>query len=76
MLLPNPALDQTTLYYTNPRNLKSTIEISDMQGRLFRTYVGLRDNELPIPRSGMPSGIYQIKVTNEEGTAVGRIIWQ
>jgi hypothetical protein len=24
----------------------------------------------------MPSGIYQIKVTNEEGTAVGRIIWQ
>ncbi len=76
MLLPNPALDQTTLYYTNPRNLKSTIEISDMQGRLFRTYVGLRDNELPIPRSGMPSGIYQIKVTNEEGTAVGRIVWQ
>ena len=76
LLLPNPASDQTTLYYTNPRGLKSNIEISDMQGRVVRRYVGLRDNELPIPRSGMPSGIYQIKVSNEEGTAVGRIVWQ
>ncbi len=76
MLLPNPAMDRTTLYYTNPRGLKSDIEISDMHGRIVRKYVGLRDNELPIPRSGLPSGIYTIKVSNEDGSAVARMMWQ
>lgn len=76
LLLPNPANDMTTLYYNNPNNLLSDIEMLDMQGRRIRYYPNIRDNEVPIHRNNLPSGMYQIKIRNAEGVGTAKIFWK
>ncbi len=73
---PNPAQDYAIL---NIAGLESDSEItmSDMCGRVVRTYVASKgENEIIIEKGNLSAGIYVIRLTNGEKSLVEKVSFQ
>ena len=67
LVYPNPVASTLSLKSRNPGNLKITIELSDLTGRLlFNKSIGSK-NVYQMDFSKYISGIYLLRVTTEEG---------
>lgn len=73
-IFPNPAKDR--IYISIPKNEKRTIiAILDLQGRLIKSET-ITDEQSEINVSELPSGMYLLKVENEQGVITKKIIVQ
>jgi len=68
-LFPNPATTTITIQLPNT----STIQILNIQGQVIKT-VTTSEKETTIDVSGLASGVYIIKVLNEEGMGVRKFV--
>lgn len=76
LLVPNPATNDVHLFFNNPDQIATSIRVVDVQGKTVVNYEGVRDQEVTIPRNQLPAGIYAVLITNENGLATSRLIWQ
>lgn len=79
-IFPNPAVHTATIQFENNMNQNIEVELLDLNGRLLKTISnGLLNKgtqELIIDVSEIHSGIYFIRLTNEEGAFVKRLVKQ
>lgn len=75
-LIPNPATSDVSLFFANQEALSTTVQVTDMQGRVVARYEGIRGNEVVIPRQQLPGGVYTVMISNEKGFAASRLVWQ
>jgi hypothetical protein len=71
---PNPFEKQTTVFFSNPNRGPVTVTLSDMTGRILRTYPNFRDEYITIERGNLPGGMYLCTIRTNEGTAVGKLV--
>jgi len=71
---PNPAKDEATLYFPNPSNELFTLKITDVTGRVIRTYKELRDSEFTIQRDNIESGVYLFHLESDRKMASGKLV--
>lgn len=71
-LYPNPADQTTALYFEMPSQLSATISITDMSGRsvyqVLSTVYNQGHNQLQLPVSLLPNGVYIVTLNTEQGT--------
>ncbi len=70
---PNPFHQSALLRFRNPLQKAHQLVLTDLSGRIVRSYGALRSNELTIERDNLPAGIYLFKLTGPDGAAVGRL---
>jgi len=73
---PNPADEEVSLNLEeNDRAIR--LEILDAQGRLIRSESGVFEKTIRVVRSGLPSGIYTLRIIdNHSKTREGKIIFK
>lgn len=71
-IYPNPASGPVTIFITG-NSLKTNFTIMDLSGRL-NMEEAFKGGETQIDLSNLPSGVYIVKVRNETGIKVGKII--
>ena len=76
IVVPNPALDNCTLYFPNPHNEPVRIYLQDAMGRICRQFDGVRDQSVVLERRQLPAGMYFITVENSAGRRTGKLIWR
>ena len=71
-LSPNPSADVLKVEFSEPGTFQ--VEISNLQGRRFVRQTGLNGPTFELPVGQLPSGLYFIKIENEELRAVGKFV--
>jgi hypothetical protein len=72
----NPFSTQATIYFSNPDLDLATATLSDITGRVLRTYPGFRDKSITIERGDLVSGVYVCTIQTKSGIVVGKLIAQ
>lgn len=70
---PNPFRDKTVLYFDNPNNDIFNIQLSDIKGRVLRTYQNVKGNELTIERKDLAAGSYFYSISNGKTMQSGKL---
>ncbi len=63
----NPMRDVTYLTFENPNSKNFVLNLSDVSGRLIRTYKNVSSNMVEIKRDGLASGLYFATLTDAAG---------
>ncbi|MEI6410248.1 MAG: T9SS type A sorting domain-containing protein, partial [Bacteroidota bacterium] len=71
---PNPFSDATTLFFSNPNASPANITVTDMTGRIMRSYQNIRDEEITITRGNLTAGIYLFTIRTNTGAVSGKIM--
>ncbi len=72
---PNPFSETAVLNFTNFTGETYTLDLSDMNGNLIRTY-STTSNFVNIDRKDMPAGIYLYRLTGTSGSQTGKFVIQ
>ncbi len=76
-LFPNPASNFVQLQFEKPLRSEAVIEMFNVAGqRLLTQSVAAGTNNYSLNAANMPKGIYMIKVSSKEGSAIERLIVQ
>jgi Lysyl oxidase len=70
---PNPFSEQTDFFFNNPKNEAIDFTLTDITGRICRTYKNIRSEKLTLERGNLISGIYVYLVRTSKGTVSGKI---
>jgi hypothetical protein len=76
---PNPVSDDEVQVRINGLTGPTALQLTDASGRVIHTYnldVGMRTVQLPVSLQGLPAGMYLIRVVNDAGMQVAKIIRQ
>jgi len=73
---PNPFTDKTTLFFTNPGAEKTHITMTDMSGRVVRSFENIREESVTLERGNLPNGVYLYTVSSALGSVSGKLILQ
>jgi len=69
---PNPVKNEVTIELGGMYNGSAQVEITDMTGKLVKT-AAMEDGRVTIQTSGWAPGLYFVKYTDKENTAVTKI---
>ncbi len=70
---PNPFRDKTTLFFANPGAEAMDVTITDLTGRVVRSFLQVRDTEVSISGAGLSAGVYIYNIKGLNGQASGKI---
>lgn len=70
---PNPFNEVTRLAFSNPAGKTYQLEITDLNGKVLRTYPDIRTDAIEIQKGNLSSGMYFYRLSGKDGTAVGKI---
>ncbi len=77
---PNPAKDQTTIYFTTTHSTNVSIKVYDVNGKetkaLLNATLAKGDHTLPLNTSSFSKGIYFIKMVTDSGIKNQKLIVQ
>jgi hypothetical protein len=71
---PNPATDDITVFVANREKTTWSIEVTDFMGRTIRKGVIFSNRNNKINLDGFASGIYFVRISNEENFAVKKFV--
>jgi hypothetical protein len=71
---PNPVTSALFIDFPNPGADIFTCTLSDLSGRVIRSYGGITGNKFMLQRSGLPSGAYILELTGPGAVYKARII--
>lgn len=72
---PNPMINASDLSFSNPDNLDYVLSITDMTGKVVRTYPASSQNQYLIERGSLNSGVYYYQLVGE-ATVGGKFVIQ
>lgn len=71
---PNPFSDATTLFFSNPNASAASIIVTDMTGRMVRSFQNIHDEEVTITRGNLTAGVYLFTIRTAAGAVSGKIM--
>jgi hypothetical protein len=71
---PNPFVDKTTIYFSNPTSGPVQFTLRDLTGRIVRSYRDFHNDFVTLERGTLSSGIYLFELRTETGMAAGKVI--
>lgn len=75
-IIPNPFANSTRFAFGNPAGRAFDLRITDVNGKIIRQYLNIRDNEVTIESKNLPSGLYFYHLKGEKGIATGKLAIQ
>ena len=75
-IYPNPASDIVNIEFLFSGNMKTVIELLNVTGKVIyrKEYINTRENNIEkIDVSGLPAGMYFVKVRQVDGVFVGKV---
>jgi hypothetical protein len=73
-VLPNPFTTKTTITFDNPKHEAYRLDITDVNGRIIRTYEELTGNSATIDRANLPAAMYFYRLHTKQGIIIGKIV--
>ncbi len=73
---PNPFVEKTTIYFLNDAAEPMNINLTDVTGKVLRSFEGVRSNFVIIERQTLAEGTYFITVSGSNGRINAKIIAQ
>jgi len=70
---PNPAIKSITIDVSATLNMQATIEISNIQGQLIKTFA-TTGNKTSVDVSSFPSGVYVLEVKTEKTVEMSKFV--
>ncbi len=71
---PNPFYTSTTLFIVRGDEEPMNITLSDLNGKIVRTYRNVRSESVTFDRGDLPSGVYLYSVQNGKGVVSGKVV--
>jgi hypothetical protein len=71
---PNPFQESTQIFFSNPDAEQLSITLSDMTGRVIRSFQQIREESITITRGNLAAGMYMVTVRGKEGVRTGVVI--
>lgn len=71
---PNPFSETTVMSFKNPKQLSFNLSITDLQGKIVRTYTNITTNSIQISKKTLAAGTYWYHLSSEEIQASGQLI--
>ncbi len=71
---PNPFSAQTTLYFANSGLEPMSVTLTDMTGKVRRTYTDMRSESVTLERGNLPAGLYLYTVQSSRMSRSGKLI--
>jgi hypothetical protein len=71
---PNPFDKQVTIFFENESADQMTVSLSDITGKMLRTFEGVRENSVTFERGSLPPGTYFYTVKGPKGRVTGKIM--
>jgi PKD repeat protein len=75
-LSPNPFSEITVMSFKNPKQESFDLMLTDLQGKIIRTYTDITTNSVQIEKGELPAGTYWYHLNSKEISASGQIIVQ
>jgi hypothetical protein len=73
---PNPFHESTTIFFENQDAEPVTVTLTDMTGRVVRSFNGVRAESVTFERGNLPDGTYFFTVSGSKGSVSGKIVAQ
>ncbi len=70
---PNPFSEETALSFSNPAGREFQLELTDLNGKVIRSYANIRGELVTIERGDLPAGIYLYRLRGEKELATGKL---
>ncbi len=71
---PNPFDKQATVFFENDGAELMTVSLTDVTGKVLRSFEGIRDNSVTFERGNLPAGTYFYTVQGPRGRVTGKIM--
>ena len=71
---PNPMRESTTVFFENPNAEPVAFTLTDLTGRILRSYSDLRSESVVIDRVGLPEGTYFFSLRSSRGSVSGKLV--
>jgi hypothetical protein len=71
---PNPFTESTTIYFENADLEAVTLTLTDLSGRVVRTFSDVRAEQISISRAALPAGTYIFHLASPKGKVSGKIV--
>lgn len=73
---PNPFHESTTIFFENQNAEPATVTLTDMTGRVVRSFNGVRAESVTFERGNLPDGTYFFTVSGSKGSVSGKVVAQ
>lgn len=73
---PNPFSTTTTMYFENPKQEIFNLNITDLQGKIVRTYTDITTNRISIGKETLSAGTYWYYLSSDKVNVSGQLIIQ
>lgn len=73
---PNPFSGHTTVFFENESAEPMTVTLSDITGKVIRSFEGVRDNSVTFERGNLEAGTYFFTVSGSKGRVTGKVMAQ
>ncbi|MCA0238661.1 MAG: T9SS type A sorting domain-containing protein [Bacteroidetes bacterium] len=70
---PNPFREDVTIFFNNQNAEPFKVTLSDMTGRILRSYDNIKSEYVTFQRGDLPDGVYMYTVSNSKGQVSGKI---
>jgi hypothetical protein len=71
---PNPFREDATVFFENPDAEPITVTLTDVTGRVLRSFNGIRSESVTFERENLPEGAYFFTVRSSKGSVSGKIV--
>ena len=73
---PNPFREDATIYFENPQGEAMKVTLTDMTGRVLRSFENIHSEFVTFQRGDLAEGVYMFTVSNSKGQVSGKIAVQ
>lgn len=73
---PNPMRTSTTVFFENKNAEPMSFRLTDLTGRVLRSFHDLRGESILIERGELPEGTYFFSLSGSRGTVSGKVVMQ
>jgi hypothetical protein len=68
---PNPFQESVQVFFANPEAEPLSITLSDMTGRVVRSFQQIREESVTFTRGNLAAGMYMVSVRGKDGVRTG-----
>jgi hypothetical protein len=76
LISPNPFIETTIMSFENPKQEPFDLILTDLQGKIIRTYTDITTNNVRIKKGELSAGTYWYHLSSKEISVSGQIIVQ
>jgi hypothetical protein len=73
---PNPFREDATIFFENPQGESMKVTLTDMTGRVLRSFENIHSEFVTFQRGDLAEGVYMFTVSNSKGQVSGKIAVQ